>query len=288
VTIKTKSHKLAVIEGRNISLSGKLSLLKLAELFEGATFDEAEFRRFMLINVAAAKEINKASGLEKLSVWSGITRPALNELIGICGIKEISVFEFSGIGRLRNFSKAADLEVFRCLFSLKTHDIFELARLPKLHTLTAHCSQFGLKAVEKINQIQTLHTVDFEAVTFSLEMVRSLAKSTSIKNLMLPATGLTRRGLDAIGQMQQLTYLDIWANGFIAEDLDALVGHPSLEKIELGGMEDSKEFMLKASDVIPKLEKMPALKTVHFENVLTTDEEALHLKSRYEFKCLNG
>jgi hypothetical protein len=200
------------------------------------------------------------------------------------GLKEVFVFEFAGSGRLRGFEKAIGVEIFRSCYALKSADLIEIANLPMLHTLFAQSAEFGLNAVEKIRAVDTLRVVDFEGVPFTDRMARSIARSKSLTHLGLPATQLTKAGLGHISEMSQLTYLDVGANGFTADDLNVLAGHPSLEIIELGGGGDDEDERKLASAYIPKLEKMPALTTVYFDGVKTTEDEAAYLSNRYKFK----
>jgi hypothetical protein len=202
----------------------------------------------------------------------------------IPGLRDIYVPGINGQGRLRDFEKVAMATTFRNYYGLRTADLFEIAKLPKLQTLTAQFCNFGLKAVSALSQVASLRSIDFEGVKFTDQMAASLSTSNSIKDIMLPATGLSLSGLKSIIRMQQLTHLDVWANRFSADDLKVLAGHPNLEKIELGGFGTKQ---IEARDIIPILETMPALKTVYFEGVTTTNEEAALLQGRYEFRLLN-
>jgi hypothetical protein len=273
-------------DGSDIALSGPFSNREIAEIFLAKEFHTVDFRDFKLIDLAAAAGIAEAAKIEILSAWNKITRPALSDLMKTPGLKEAIVLEFRGSGRLRDFDKAADVETFRSFHPLVNTDIAQIAKLPKLHTLVAHRAEFGLRAVDKIRAIETLRVVDFEAASFTDEMAESLSRSTTITHLGLPATQLTKAGFNHISEMAQLMYLDVWANRLSAEDFDVLAGHPNLEIIELGGGGDDDDERKPASAYIPKLEKMPALTTVYFEGVRTTDEEAAYLNSRYTFRNL--
>jgi hypothetical protein len=277
------------IDGDNVELTGPFSNAKIAELFNGKSIDSASFHDFKFIDKAAAECVATAASIKFLHLWDDITRPALNKLILINGLIDIYTPMLIGPGRLRDFEQAHHLEIFRSFYhNLTNADFIEISKLPKLHTLIAHGANIGVKAIENIQAMPTLRVVDFEGVNFTDKMANSLAKSTSITDVIVPATQLSTTGLKYINQMPQLRYLDIWANGFTADDLDVLIGHPSLEKLEIGSMDSESPFRLKAADVIPKLEKMPALKEVYFENVDTTEEEHAYLSSRYKFRLLMG
>ena len=271
-------------EGDDIALSGPFANRSLTEIFHGREFGSADFRDFKLIDLATAEEIAKVKSIQTLSVWNKITRPAFSKLMKTPGLNEAIVLEFRGSGRLRDFDHAIDVETFRSFHPLTTADIMEIVKLAKLHTLVAHSAVFGLKAADKIRGVETLRTVDFESALFTDEMARSLARSSSLTHLGLPATQLTKAGLNHISAMPQLIYLDVWANGLDADDFDVLAGHPNLEIIELGGDENDVRPGRHASAYIPKLEKMPALTTVYFDGVMTTEEEAAYLSSRYKFR----
>ena len=276
------------IEDAGVQLTGHFANQKIKEIFEGKEFAEVCFRDFKLIDLAAAHEIEKSPKIHSLAISSKVTRPALSKLMQVPGLIDVLVSEFVGCGRLRDFAKGADVESFRNYYALRNADFIQIADLPKLQTLTAHCAEFGPKAVQKLSSVETLKVVDFEGVRFTDEMAKALSKSETITDVGLPATQLSRVGLKSISEMGQLRYLDIWANGFTAEDLDLLADHPSLEQIELGGFGGDSERQLKACDVIPKLERLPALKTVYFENVVCTDEEIQYLSRRYSFRLLQG
>jgi hypothetical protein len=270
----------------NAELTGLFSNRELSAIFQSKHFDEVRLCDGKLIDLGAAECIATAASVRRLSVWSRVTRPAFSRLMNVSGLKEALVSEFAGSGRLRNLDRASDVETLRSLRGLNSIDILEVAKLPKLKSLIAQCSEFGLNATDAIRSMQTLQVIDFEGVLFSDEMAKSLSKSKSLTHLGLPATGLSTISLKHISEMPQLTYLDIWANGFVADDLDVLAGHSNLQILELGGFGDDDDERKRASAYIPKLEKMPALTTVYFEGVHTTQEEAAYLKNRYIFKNL--
>lgn len=273
-------------EGAAIVLSGCFSNREIGRLFAGREFESVSFRKFKLIEQSAAEAITKCKSIRSLSIWSKITRPALSQLMQASGLKEVLISDFGGIGRLRDLDKANEVEIFRGFHTLNNTDLVELANLPKLQSLIAHGAEIGVKAVEKIATVESLRMVDFEAVNFTNAMAQALSRSKFITDVLLPATELSKAGLDFICGMPQLRYLDIWANSFGPEDLDVLAGHPALEIIELGEMGSEKDGRLTASDLIPKLDKMPLLNTVFFENIFTTDEEIKYLSNRYKFRLL--
>jgi hypothetical protein len=271
----------------SVHLSGPFSNQQIGKIFEGRRFDAVSFRDCKLIDRAAALQVCKATQIRSIEIWSRITRPALNVLVEIPGLNSAYVIEFAGSGRLRNFRKATELEEFRSSHALESADILHVADLPNLHTLVAQGAQFGVKATAKLASLTTLKVVDFEGVSFTDEMAKALSQSKVITDVLLPATQLSLAGLKSISEMTQLRYLDIWANGFKANDLDLLAGHSGLEVIELGGMGSNPAQQLKACDLIPRLDRLPALKTVYFENVVCTDEEFEYLRGRYEFRLLS-
>ncbi len=276
------------VEGENITLSGPFSTREIAKIFNCARFDTVEFRDLRLIDKKVAAEIGTVEKIRNLHVASRVTRPALSVLMQIRGLEEVYFHDFAGAGRLRDFNKAKDVDFFRTYYTLKSADFIEISKLPKLQKLCAHCSEIGVRALDNIQAMPSLREVDFEAILFTDELAKILAKSTSITDIRLPATQLSTTGLKYISQMPQLRYIDIWANGFAADDLDLLIGHPSLEALEIGSMGRESPSRLKAVDVILKLEKMPGLKEVYFQNVDTTEEEYAYLNSRYKFRLLNG
>ena len=151
-------------EGDDIALSGPFANRSLAEIFHGREFGSADFRDFKLIDLATAEEIAKVKSIQKLSVWNKITRPAFSKLMKTPGLKEAIVLEFRGFGRMRDFEHAIDVETFRSFHPLATADITQVVKLPKLHTLVAHSAEFGLKATDKIQAVETLRSVDFESL----------------------------------------------------------------------------------------------------------------------------
>jgi hypothetical protein len=281
---KKKSLPRIKTQGDSIELSGKLSIRKIVETFENNEFDQVNIDNFRLIDLEVSRAIAKASIIKGIDLRSPTSRAALSVLMQIPGLRQVFISEFQGHGRLRDFAKAAEVTTLRNHYGLRTADFFEIAKLPKLKTLIAQFCDFGLRAVSALSKAPSLQIVDFEGVTFTDEMAAELATSNSIKDVMLPCTNLSLHGLSFIARMQQLRYLDVWANGFSADDLKVLAGHPKLEKIELGG---AVPKYIEAHDIIPILDTMPALKTVYFEGVNATDEEVVFLKSRYEFRLLN-
>lgn len=273
-------------EGSDISLTGPFSNREIEKLFSGKEFESVDFRECKFIDLVTADEIAKAKSIRSLSVWSKISRSAFSRLMHVSGLKEVFVLDFAGSGRLRDFRMAADVEIFLSYYAVSGADMLEIANLPKLKSLTAHSAEFGVNALERLVLVETLRQIDFEAVTFTDEMAAALSKSKFITDVVLPATQLSRAGLQSICEMTQLRYLDIWANGFIAGDLDLLAGHPTLEIIELGDMGVDRNRRLRAFDLIPKLDKIPSLNTVYFENVVTSEMEAEYLNKRYKFRLM--
>ncbi len=285
---KVKQAKVK-LEGNDIELTGPFPNAKITALFKDKTFDSVSFRDFNFIDKVTAECIVSAASIKFLHLWDKITRPAFSRLMQTNGLVDIFAPMFVGPGRLREFDKTREVEFFRSFYhNLTNADFIEISKLPKLHALIAHGANISVKAIESIRAMTTLRVVDFEGVNFTDEMAIGLAKSTSITDVLVPASQLSTAGLKYISQMPQLRYIDIWANGFIADDLDVLIGHPNLEALEIGSMDSENPSRLKATDVIPKLERMPALKEVYFENVETTEEEYAYLNSRYKFRLLNG
>jgi hypothetical protein len=273
-------------EGDDISLSGPLLVNQIEEAFAGKSFSNVDIRDTNFIDLKAAEAICRAKSIRSLAIWSRISRAAFSCLVNAEGLHESLVSKFAGCGRLRNFNSARDLETFRAFYTLSSADLIEIANLPKLNSLTAHAAEFGTKALARLAEMSTLRSVDFEAVTITDDMAKALAKSRSITDVVVPATCLTRGGLGYFSEMPQLRYIDIWANGLRADALDLFDGHPSLEILELGSMGYDANRVLNARDIIPKLEKMPKLNTVYFENVATTAEEEAFLGSRYKFRLV--
>lgn len=277
-----------IVQGGSIDCFGNVRRPELLAALYDKDLDKVGFqRRSRLISTWEAEAIARARTIRELWMWgAGLSRAALNRLVLIPGLEQLNVLSLRGEGRLKNFRSAVSLDTFRCSFDLRTADIVELSRLPKLRTLSAQCATLGLKAMNLLAEKEGLEDVDFEGVVFSDEMAASIAQSKSIHHLALPSTNLTLAGLRAVSDMQRLSYLDIWGNGFKAEHLECLAGHPSLEMLEFGGFITKVVDRPKARDIIPWLEKIPKLKWLRFDNVTTTADEQQYLAKRYDFHLL--
>ena len=274
------------LEGSDASISGPVTIRQLQELFIGKEFNSVDLRDMRFLDLAATEPITKAKAIQKLTIWGKITRPAISQLLQVPGIKEAVIFQLAGIGCLRNFTNVRELEDLRVFYTLNSFDFYEIAKLPKLRKLTAHNAEVGVKAITAITRAQSLQYIDLEGAILTDSMAEALAKSQTIIDLVVPATSISAAGLRHISEMPQLRYIDIWANNLSADALDMFAGHPALEVLELGTMGYDASRVLHARDIIPKLEKIPNLNTVYFENVAMNDEEYAYLNSRYKFRLM--
>ncbi len=139
-----------------------------------------------------------------------------------------------GPGKLRNFHKAVQLEVFRANHYMADSDLLQVAQCPSIRVLGAQNAKLTRSGFAALMAMPKLAELDLEGTRFDDWMARKLSRSTTIKALEVGNTRLTRAGLAHLVTMPQLHSLDLWALDLNTTDLGMLRALPNLEYVSLG------------------------------------------------------
>ena len=177
------------------------------------------------------------AGLPVRQLWisSEVTRGAMNHILHLEGLRELDVLCMAEPGKLKNFHKAGQLEVFRANHYMTESDLLEVAQCPSICVLGAQNAQLTRSAFAALRSMPNLTALDLEGTRFDDNMARAISRSTKISSLDLGGTRLTRIGLAHLVEMPQLHSLDLWALDLTATDLTMLLSLPNLEYLSLGG-----------------------------------------------------
>jgi hypothetical protein len=266
-----------------LSLVGEFSAKtrKLQSLNKYGRIDKLSLTKQSLLTAKLARHFSELQSVRWLWLWCSVNRTAMRHIMTIPDLETLDILDIRPLGRLKNFSEASTLKVFRYNMGLSEIDILEIAKLPVLQELGAQSSAITQRALEALLQIPTLENLDLEATTFDDDMAAIVAESKTIQHLDVGASRLTSQGLKKISAMTQLRSLDIWAIDIVEADLEFLSKLSKLEYLSIGGYDD--QTVLTAKNILPRLKEIPSLKRIWLDGIILTEHEKLALKAQYEY-----
>jgi hypothetical protein len=75
--------------------------------------------------------------VRQLWIWCDVTRAAMNHILQLEGLRELDILCMPGPGKLKNFHKAVQLEVFRANHYMTEPDLLQVAQCPSIRVLGA-------------------------------------------------------------------------------------------------------------------------------------------------------
>lgn len=261
------------------SLDGSITPEAIRSLAENGRLERLSLTRGPLINVTLARQLADLH-VEWLWLWCEVTPRALACIVQLSGLRKLDVLTVRGPGRFANFSKAANLQVFRANHGMSEADLLELARCVSLREIGAQYAQLSRRALLALLSLPELTALDLEGTCFDDRMARWISRSGMLTNLDLGGTRLTGAGLGHLVRMQQLRSLDLWATRLTEKDLPMLLELPNLEYLSLGdyagvaslGAEPVTQFILEA----------PSLKRVWLDGIKLQPAQKKALESRLD------
>jgi hypothetical protein len=85
--------------------------------------------------------------VEQLWIWCDVTRAAMNHILQLEGLRELDILFMSRPGKLKNFHKAAQLEVFRANHYMTESDLLQVAQGPSIRVLGAQNADLAPSAL---------------------------------------------------------------------------------------------------------------------------------------------
>jgi hypothetical protein len=177
--------------------------------------------------------------VEQLWIWCDVTRGAMNHILQLEGLRELDILCISGPGKLKNFHKAVQLEVFRANLYMTERDLLQVAQCPSIRVLGAQNADLTRSAFAALLSMPNLTALDLEATRFDDKMAKNISRSATVSSLDVGGTRLTRAGLAHLMKMTQLHSLDLWALELNATDLTMLLALPNLEYVSFGGNDNA-------------------------------------------------
>jgi hypothetical protein len=141
--------------------------------------------------------------IEQLWIWCDVTRGAMNHLLQIEGLRELDVLCMSAPGKLKDFHKAEQLEVFRANHYMTESDLLQVVKCRSIRVLGAQHANLGGAALTALLSLPNLTELDLEGTRFDDTMAKKISGSTSIRSLDLGGTKLTRDGLAPISELEE-------------------------------------------------------------------------------------
>ena len=203
--------------------------------------------------------------LAQLWIWCDVTRGAMNHILALDGLRELDILCMTRPGKLKNFHKATQLEVFRANHYMTESDLLQVAQCPSIRVLGAQNADLSESAFAALLSMPELTTLDLEATRFDDKMAKKISRSTTICALDVGGTRLTRVGIAHLATMTQLHSLDLWALDLNAPDLAMLAALPNLEYLSLGG--NGSALPLDADAITALILESKSLKRVWLDGV---------------------
>ncbi|SHH10470.1 hypothetical protein [Massilia sp. CF038] len=219
--------------------------------------------------------------VQQLWIWCDVTRAAMNHILQLEGLRELDILCMSGPGKLKNFHKAVQLEVFRANHYMTEPDLLQVAQCKSIRVLGAQNADLTQSAFAALLSMPNLTALDLEATRFDDKMARKISRSTTVTSLDVGGTRLTRAGLAHLMKMTQLQSLDLWALDLNATDLTILLTLPNLEYVSFGGNDNAPP--LDAGAITTLILGSHSLKRVWLEGIPleVRQREALEVKLEY-------
>jgi hypothetical protein len=202
-----------------------------------------------------------------LWLWLPVSRAALSQCLHAPGLREITAFELTRPGKLRDFAVAKTLKELRIPIARNVDeaDLAMIARAPLLRILSAQQCKLTPRAIDILSTMPCLTDLDIESTGFNDAMAERLAHNRTITKLEIGATDLTGVGLAHLCRMSQLRELDIWATDITLAELPLLEQLPQLEYLSIGLMSRPETF--DPDGLVAQLRRLPALKNLWLDGV---------------------
>ncbi len=218
--------------------------------------------------------------VEQLWIWCDVTRGAMNHILQLEGLRELDILSMTGPGKLKNFHKAVQLEVFRANHYMTGFDLVQVAQCPSVRVLGAQNADLAGSAFAALLSMPNLTALDLEGTRFDDKMAKKISRSTTITLLDVGGTRLTRVGLADLVKMTQLHSLDLWALDLNATDLTMLQALPNLEYVALGGHEHAPS--LDADAITTLILESRSVKRVWLDGVRLERHQQVALEAKLE------
>ncbi len=219
--------------------------------------------------------------IAQLWIWCDVTRGAMNHILRLEGLRELDILCMTGPGKLKNFHKAEELEVFRANLYMSEADLLKVAQCASIRVLGAQNADLTRSAFAALLSMPKLTALDLEGSRFDDKMAKKMSRSTTISALDLGATRLTRAGLADLVKMTQLHSLDLWALDLNAADLALLRALPNLEYVSLGGDDDAPS--LDADAITAMILESRSMKRVWLDGVRLQSGQRNALEAKLEW-----
>jgi hypothetical protein len=234
-----------------------------------------------LVTVAIARGLASLKSVTRLWLWCDVTRTAMRYVVAIRGLQVLDVLNVRPPGRLKGFSAASSLEVFRCNHCLNDLDLIEIAACRSLKEIAAQSASLTMAALEALLDIPGLQSLDLEGSNFDDRFAARLSKSQTLRSLDVGATRLTREGLKQICRMTQLRSLDLWSSQITEPDVDLLAELPHLEYLSIGQLDG--ETIFNADTLLPRLRAIRSLERIWLDGVILSPTARAELDERYKY-----
>jgi len=218
--------------------------------------------------------------VDQLWIWCDVTRAAMNHILQLEGLRELDVLSMSGPGKLKNFHKAVQLEVFRANHYMTEPDLLQVAQCPSIRVLGAQNADLARSAFAALLSMPKLTTLDLEGTRFDDKMAKKISRSSTICSLDIGGTRLTRTGLAHLMNMTQLHSLDLWALDLNATDVSMLLALPNLEYLSLGGHDNAPS--LDANAITTLVLESRSLKRVWLDGIRLEPGQRHALEAKLE------
>lgn len=260
------------------SLERDLDEALVGQLRDVVPLERLSITEVPLMTVRLARRL---AGLpvEKLWLWSPVTRPALRHILELPGLRELDVHSLHGPGRLAGFA-GTRLEAARINFYMTEQDLLEIARCASLREVGARTSDLTPRALAALLALPELTTLGVGRTDFDDRMARLTSRSTTLTSLDLGGTQITGAGLEHLVRMTQLRTLDLWATDVREGDLPLLKHLPQLEYLSLGNYGGLPS--LAAEPVTRTLLELPSLQRVWLDGIRLAPEQRKALEARME------
>jgi hypothetical protein len=261
------------------SIVGEPTTDRIRALRGAGCLDRLSITKARLITVEIAKRLRGISSVSWLWLWCDVTRGALSHIVQLPGLTTLDVLAICSPGTLDCFGTATELRTLRANHYLTEKDLLAVSKCPTLRELGIQNADLTEAALEALLSLPSLEALDLEGTPFDDRMAEQL-RTSKIMSLDVGATRITRRGLKHLAEMKQLRSLDLWANQLTVDDLQLLTTLPNLEYLSVGSVEGNES--LAASELVPLVLRLPAMKRLWLDGVHITTDQAESLKERLD------
>jgi hypothetical protein len=263
-----------------LTLEGPLTIKNLRASKPVGIVEHVVISGCRLLHKKLAEEIATWDGVKQITISLSTTRAALRVLLNIPTLEQLDAGFIHKHGSFENVEMSDTLGVLTCM-GLGKAELLEISKLPNLTNLNIRHASLSVKVVEAIAAMPKLVMIDLENSALNDEMVTALSKSSSLSELWIGGTKISRKGLKRICGMRQLRELDIWALNINESDLEMLKSLHNLSYLVVGGYDG--QTRMTAKGVLPRLEKIPNLTSIWLDGIKCTDAEISKLKLKYDY-----